>query len=97
MPFQSKKQMKSKKLQHAGRLLLAVNTFPSGCSQQLSDSTLSIMVTDSISCVVKSDETILRVGSTLIENRGNEKAVAIPNSTCYAQLLLKRTLDMGQW
>ncbi len=69
--------IRSKKMQHAGRLLLAANNYPTGASQQLSDTVLSIMALDDISAVVRTDETILMVGSTLIENRGNEKAVEV--------------------
>ncbi|XP_028410642.1 uncharacterized protein LOC114533333 [Dendronephthya gigantea] len=82
--------MKSKKLQHAGRLLLAANKFPSGASQQLSDNVLAIMAMDDVSAVVRTDETILRVGSTLIEKRGNEKAVEVSQQMrILARLLIK--------
>ena len=64
-------------MRHAERLLLAANNYPTGASQQLSDNVLSIMALDDISAVVQSDETILMVGSTLIENRCNEKAVEV--------------------
>ena len=78
-PFagESDKNVTSKKLQHVGRLLLASNKFPTGSSQQLSDNVLPIMALDNISSVVRQDDTILMVGSTLIENRGNEKSVEV--------------------
>ena len=68
--------VRSKKLQHTGRLLLAANNFPTGCSPQLSEHVLSIMAVDHVlHDVVRSDETILMVGSTILENRGGETAV----------------------
>ena len=82
--------IRSKKLQHAGRLLLAANKYPTGASQQLSDNVISIMAMDDVSAVVKTDETILRVCSTLIENRGNEKAVEVSQQMrILARLLIK--------
>ena len=80
----------SKKLQHAGRLLLASNKFPTGCSPQLSEHVLSIMAVDKVSDVVRSDETILMVGSTLIEDRGGEKAVEVSHQMrLLSRLLIK--------
>ena len=77
-------------LQHAGRLLLACNKFPIGCSSQLSEHVLSIMAVDHVSDVVRSDEIILMVGSTLIENRGGEKAVEVSHQVrLLSRLLMK--------
>ncbi|CAB4010513.1 Hypothetical predicted protein [Paramuricea clavata] len=83
------RMVRSKKLQHAGRLLLAANKIPTGASQQLYNM-LSIMAMDDVSAVVKTDETILRVGSTLIESCGNEKAVEVlQQMRTLARLLIK--------
>ena len=78
-PFVNPDQVnvQSKKFQHAGRLLLASKKFPTGCSPQLPEQVLSIMVIDHVSDVVQSDETILVVCSTLLENRGDKKAVEV--------------------
>jgi hypothetical protein len=84
--------VRSKKLQYAGKLLLASNKFPTGCSQTLSDRVLSIMALDDVSTVAQSDETILMVGSTLIEKRGSEKAVEVSQQ----MRLLGRLLIKGR-
>ena len=82
--------LRSKKLQHTGRLLLAANNFPTGCSPQLSEHVLSIMAVDHVSDVVRSDETILMVGSTILENRGGEKAVEVSHQMrLLGRLLIK--------
>ena len=91
-PFVDPDQLnvRSRKLQHAGRLLLASNKFPTGCSPQLSEHVLSIMAMDQVSDLVRSDETILMVGSTLIENRGGEKAVEVSHQMrLLSRLLIK--------
>jgi hypothetical protein len=90
-------------MQHAGRLLLAANNYPTGASQQLSDNVLWIMALDDISAVVRTDETILMVGSTLIENHGNEKAVEVSQQMrLLARLLINvrklcGTLSVSLW
>ena len=82
--------VRSKKLQHAERLLLASNKFPTSSSPQLSEHVLSIMAIDHVSDVVRSDETILMVGATLIENRGGEKAVEVSHQVrLLSRLLIK--------
>ena len=74
---------------HAGSLLLASNKFPTGYSPQLSE---HLMGVDHVSDVVRSDETILMVGSTLIENRGGEKAVEVSHQMrLLSRLLIKVT------
>ena len=48
------------------------------------------MAVDHVSDVVRSDETILMIGSTLIENRGGEKAVEVSHQmTLLSRLLIK--------
>jgi hypothetical protein len=86
--------VRSKKLQHAGRLLLAANKFPTGASQQLSDNVLSIMAMDDVSAVVRTDETIRRVGSTLIENHGNQKAVEVSQQMRILACLLIKVREL---
>ena len=82
--------VRSKKLQHTGRLLSAASKFPVGCSPQLSEHVLRIMVVDQVSDVVRSDETILMVGSTIIENRGGEKAMKVSHQMrLLGRLLIK--------
>ena len=82
--------VRSKKLQHTGRLLSAANKFPIGCSPQLSKHVLRIMAVDQVSDVVRSDETILMVGSTIIENRGGEKAMEVSHQMrLLGRLLIK--------
>lgn len=65
---------KNKNLKYAGRLLLAANKFPKGCSKQLSEEVIGGMIDDQISQVVQSDETILLYGSTLLEKLGKNRA-----------------------
>ena len=86
--------VRSKKLQHAGRLLLASNKFPTGCSLQLSEQVLSIMAIDHVSDVVRSDETILMVGSTMIENRGGKKAVEVSHQMWLLSRLLIKVREL---
>ena len=82
--------LRSKKLQHTGRLLWAANNCPTGCSPQLSEHVRSIMALDDVGDVVRSDETILIVGSTILENQGGEKAVEVSHQMrLLGRLLIK--------
>ena len=68
----SKKQMR-----YDAILLLSGNEFPSGASQELSDHVLSMMALDDVTALVKADQTILLVGSRLIDKRGKRKAAEV--------------------
>lgn len=71
------RKISAKRLRYEGRLLLSGNEHPSGFSQELYDNVLSIMSTDDVSAVAQTDETILILGSSLIDKRGNEKGVEV--------------------
>ncbi len=63
----------SRSMQYEGKLLIAGGKFPDGSSKLLSEKVLATMAHDSISIAVKSDKTILTLGSEMLEKKGADK------------------------
>ena len=75
-------------MQYEGKLLIAGGKFPDGCSKLLSEKVLATMAHDSISLAVKSDKTILTLGSEMLEKKGADK----PNEISQKMRLMGRIL-----
>lgn len=82
----------SSKQMNDGKFMLAADRFPSSCKKLLSENVLFKMACDSISNIVQSDETILKLGAQLLEKRGTEKA----NEVSQKMRLLGRVLQEGR-
>ncbi len=78
----------SRSMQYEGKLLIAGGKFPDGSSKLLSDKVLATMAHDSISLAVKSDKTILTLGSEMLEKKGADK----PNEISQKMRLMGRIL-----
>ena len=86
------KETSSRSMKHEGRFLLAAGKFPTGCSNMLSEKVLSIMSYDAVSIAVRSDRTILTLGSNMVDKRGAEKATEVSQK----MRLLGRVLIEGR-
>ena len=64
----------SKRMKYDGKLMLAAGRFFSGSTKLLSENALSKMACDSVSIIVQSNETILKLGTQLLEKKETEKA-----------------------
>ena len=64
----------SREMKYSARHMLAGGEVTEGCSKFLADKVLSKMACDEISLIVQGDQTILTVGSQMLEKRGTEKA-----------------------
>jgi hypothetical protein len=82
----------SKRMKYDGKFMLAAGQFPSGCTKLLSEKVVSKMACDSISLIVQSDETILKLGAQLLEKRGTEKATEVSQK----MRLLGRVVQEGR-
>ena len=86
------KNPSTRRTRHDGQILLASSKVKATAhSKLLEDSVLPIMAPDDITAVVKTDPTILSVGSQMAENRGKEKAVEVSQEM---RLLARVVLEM---
>jgi hypothetical protein len=77
-PFkENSEKTASRQMKSSARHMLAAGQFTKGCSKLLSEKVLSKMTYDEVSLIVQGDETILTVGSRMLEKRGTEKAAEV--------------------
>jgi hypothetical protein len=82
----------SRQMKYSARSMLSAGQFTPGASKLLSEKVLSKMTCNEVSLIVQGDETILTMGSQMLEKRGTEKAAEVSQK----MRLLGRVIKEGR-